>query len=82
MSGLGKGGKSRAKVKTRSARASLQFPVGRVHLLLRKGNYTERLGVGAPVYLAAVLEHLAAEVLGLADNAARDNEMCTVMFHL
>ncbi|XP_018652240.1 putative histone H2A [Schistosoma mansoni] len=59
MSGRGKGGKA----KTKSARADLQFPVGRVHRLLRKGNYAERVGAGAPVYLAAVLEYLAAEVL-------------------
>ena len=26
------------------------------------GNYAERVGAGAPVYLAAVLEYLAAEV--------------------
>ena len=39
----------------------------RVFLLLRqsclkKGRYAQRTGVGAPVYLAAVLEYLAAEV--------------------
>ncbi|KAF4070267.1 hypothetical protein AMELA_G00293200 [Ameiurus melas] len=67
MSGRGKtGGKARAKAKTRSSRAGLQFPVGRVHRLLRKGNYAERVGAGAPVYLAAVLEYLTAEILGLA----------------
>ncbi|KAL0984561.1 hypothetical protein UPYG_G00143310 [Umbra pygmaea] len=64
MSGRGKtGGKARAKAKTRSSRAGLQFPVGRVHRLLRKGNYAERVGAGAPVYLAAVLEYLTAEIL-------------------
>ncbi|CUT99842.1 histone H2A [Echinococcus multilocularis] len=38
MSDRGKGGKSRAKAKTRSARAGVQLPVGRVHRLLRRGN--------------------------------------------
>ena len=68
------GGKAQAKAKSRSSRAGLQFPVGRVHRLLRKGNYTERVGAGAPVYLAAVLEYLTAEILELAGNAARDNK--------
>ncbi|XP_077552129.1 histone H2A-like [Haemaphysalis longicornis] len=74
MSGRGKGGKAKGKSKTRSSRAGLQLPVGRIHRLLRKGNYAERVGAGAPVYLAAVLEYLAAEVLELAGNAARDNK--------
>ncbi|KAL4143379.1 hypothetical protein QTP88_005716 [Uroleucon formosanum] len=67
MSGRGKAGKAKGgKSKTRSSRAGLQFPVGRIHRLLRKGNYAERVGAGAPVYLAAVMEYLAAEVLELA----------------
>ena len=43
------GGKTKAKAKSRSSRAGLQFPVGRIHRLLRKGNYAERVGAGAPV---------------------------------
>ncbi|VDD90821.1 unnamed protein product [Enterobius vermicularis] len=76
MSGRGKGGKSKSggKVKSKSSRAGLQFPVGRIYRMLRRGNYAERVGAGAPVYLAAVLEYLAAEVLELAGNAARDNK--------
>ncbi|XP_033641476.1 histone H2A-like [Asterias rubens] len=74
MTGRGKGGKARSKAKSRSSRAGLQFPVGRVHRFLRKGNYAHRVGAGAPVYLAAVMEYLAAEILELAGNAARDNK--------
>ena len=59
--------------KSRSLRAGLKFPVGRMHRYLRKGNYSERIGAAAPVYLAAVMEYLATEVLELAGNAARDN---------
>lgn len=79
MSGHGKGGKAegkkaRSKPKSRSTRAGLQFPVGRVHRLLRQGNYANRIGTGAAVYMAAVLEYLTAEILELAGNAAHDNK--------
>ncbi|XP_073821360.1 histone H2A-like [Musca autumnalis] len=74
-----KSGKVKGKAKSRSNRAGLQFPVGRIHRLLRKGNYAERVGAGAPVYLAAVMEYLAAEVLELAGNAARDNKKTRII---
>lgn len=79
MSGRGKGGKAKAKAKTRSVRAGLQFPVGRVHRFLKKGHYAPRIGSGAPVYLAAVLEYLSAEILELAGNAARDNKKARII---
>ncbi|KAI7871001.1 histone H2A [Spinellus fusiger] len=81
MSGGKSGGKSAAgaKSQTRSAKAGLQFPVGRIHRLLRRGNYSQRVGAGAPVYLAAVLEYLAAEILELAGNAARDNKKSRII---
>ena len=62
MSGRGKGGKVKGKAKSRSSRAGLQFPVGRIHRLLRKGNYAKRVGAGAPVYMAAVMECLRLAV--------------------
>ena len=79
MSGRGKSGKARTKAKSRSSRAGLQFPVGRVHRFLRKGNYAQRVGGGAPVYMAAVLEYLTAEILELAGNAARDNKKSRII---
>ena len=81
MSGRGKGksGGAKAKAVSRSAKAGLQFPVGRIARFLKKGKYAERVGAGAPVYLAAVLEYLAAEVLELAGNAARDNKKSRII---
>ncbi|KAL8405045.1 hypothetical protein RB594_009798 [Gaeumannomyces avenae] len=82
MTGGGKsGGKASGSknAQSRSSKAGLAFPVGRVHRLLRKGNYAQRVGAGAPVYLAAVLEYLAAEILELAGNAARDNKKTRII---
>merc|ERR1711939_688581 len=73
------GGDASSKAQSRSAKAGLQFPVGRIHRLLRRGNYAQRVGAGAPVYLAAVLEYLAAEILELAGNAARDNKKSRII---
>ncbi|XP_044482453.1 histone H2A-like [Mangifera indica] len=69
-----KGGGPKKKPVSRSVKAGLQFPVGRIGRYLKKGRYSQRVGTGAPVYMAAVLEYLAAEVLELAGNAARDNK--------
>ncbi|KAM8819814.1 H2A1 protein, partial [Eudromia elegans] len=68
-----------AEKKTRSAKAGLQFPVGRVYRLLKRGNYAERIGPGAAIYLAAVLEYLSAEILELAGHAARENKKARIL---
>lgn len=64
MAGRGKtlGSGASKKATSRSSKAGLQFPVGRIARFLKAGKYAERVGAGAPVYLAAVLEYLAAEV--------------------
>src|SRR5210317_1450230 len=79
MSGKGKGGRGEKKSTTSSAKAGLQFPVGRIGRYLRQGKYATRMGAGAPVYLAAVLEYLCAEILELAGNAARDNKKARIV---
>ncbi len=77
----GRGGKKAAgkKAQSRSAKAGLQFPVGRIARFLRKQRVASRIGAGAPVYLGAVLEYLTAEILELAGNAAKDNKKSRVI---
>ncbi|KAK0497195.1 histone-fold-containing protein [Armillaria luteobubalina] len=85
MSKEGNGGKSRGKTGktlvppvgkrfTRSYRAGLQFSVTRFHRKLRSNNGGKRIATGAPVYLAAVIEYLVAEIVELAGNVAKDNK--------
>ncbi|XP_067331788.1 core histone macro-H2A.2 isoform X5 [Channa argus] len=69
-----RGAKKKATKLSRSARAGVIFPVGRMMRYLRTGTHKYRIGMGAPVYMAAVIEYLAAEILELAGNAARDNK--------
>ncbi|KAG6551968.1 hypothetical protein Mapa_006585 [Marchantia paleacea] len=40
-----------SKAISRSQKAGLQFPVGRIARFLKAGKYAERVGAGAPVYL-------------------------------
>nr|CCC48944.1 putative histone H2A [Trypanosoma vivax Y486] len=55
---------------SRSAKAGLIFPVGRVGSMLRRGQYARRIGASGAVYMAAVLEYLTAELLELSVKAA------------
>ena len=60
-----KGGRGKPKASksvSRSQRAGLQFPVGRVARFLKAGKYAKYVGAGAQVHLSAVLEYLEAEV--------------------
>ncbi|GAA5884603.1 hypothetical protein JCM16303_003677 [Sporobolomyces ruberrimus] len=73
--GKSKGGKApKASGSSMAIKAGLVFPPTRIKRYLKRGHYSERLNAGAPIFLAAVLEYMTAEVLELAGNAALDNK--------
>ncbi len=63
------------KAVSQSTKAGLQFSVARARHLL---GTCYRIGKGAPVYLAAVLEYLVAEIMELAGNNARDAKVVRI----
>ena len=67
---------NKRKRKSNSQKAGLQFSVSRCKQFLKK--YNKKIGSTAPVYLAAVLEYITAELLELSGNVARDNRRSTM----
>ena len=64
----GKNGAKGAKkdALSRQKRCDLVFPVGRCHRLIKQGRYADNVGLGAAIFMAAVLEYLSSEVLELS----------------
>eukprot|EP01111_Echinosteliopsis_oligospora_P013553 TRINITY_DN4888_c0_g1_i1.p1 TRINITY_DN4888_c0_g1~~TRINITY_DN4888_c0_g1_i1.p1 ORF type:complete len:228 (-),score=35.01 TRINITY_DN4888_c0_g1_i1:109-792(-) len=60
--------------RTKSAAAGITFSVAKIHSKMKEAIKGKRLGESAPIYLAAVLEYLCAEVLDLAGRAAAENK--------
>jgi histone H2A len=65
-------GGPRKKPVMRSVKAGLQFHVGSIRRYLKEGRYALRIGNGAPVYLAA-------EVIELDGNAAKENKKSRII---
>lgn len=60
--------------KSRAMRSGLKLPIGRIHRYLRNGNFARRIGGGAPIYLAAVVEYLVIELIDAAATYALENK--------
>ena len=58
------------KKRSRSSKAGLNFPVGRINSRLRRAGYSHRISATAPVFLAAILEYVASEMLELSHDQA------------
>jgi histone H2A len=60
-----------SKRSSQSQKAGLLFPVGKIKSLL-KAKLRVRVAKTAPVYAAAVVEYITAEILELSGNASKD----------
>jgi len=79
-----RGGKKRQKAMSKSQRANVTFPVGRMHRYLKMGTHRLRIGVGSPVYMAAVIEYLTGmnQTLKIAEKELRKSTSKKVRFSL
>ncbi|GLJ09304.1 hypothetical protein SUGI_0105950 [Cryptomeria japonica] len=76
ISQLKKAKNTKNQAVSKSSRAGLEFPVGRVHRHMKSRFHgSMRIAGAAAVYTAAILEYVVAEVLELAGNASKDLKM-------
>ena len=73
-----KNGDSRKKPVSNSSRCDLIFPVGRMTRYIKQGRYSDSVGVGGGIFMAAVLEYITCEILELAGNAAEEQKKKTI----
>ena len=83
--GKGKGGKGKclpmsAPVGKSSsqAKAGLSFSVSRVTRFMRQGRYADRIGSGAPVYMASILQYLCEELIELSGGKTESFKLKTI----
>ena len=63
-----------SETKSKSARVGLVFPVARVSRHMRKGGFAPRISLSAGIYMTAVLEHVAHDILKRSSDVAHDND--------
>lgn len=77
------GGRGKEKILkshiSKSEKSGLKFPVGRIGRFMKKGKFSQRISSAAPIFLAAVMEYLTAEIMELAGNAAKDNKKMRII---
>ena len=87
MSGRGKGKTAGKKQVSRSSKAGLQFPVGRIARYLKKGKFATRIGAGAPVYLVSndlsllLVNNVIQEKGSVVASAFRPESSCSACLH-
>ncbi|XP_015727731.1 late histone H2A.2.2-like [Coturnix japonica] len=75
--------KAKKSRSSRSSRAGLLFPVSRIERQLRRGQFAERFGACAPVYLAAVLQWVTQKIMDMAGKISKkSNQQCISPQHL
>jgi histone H2A len=60
-------------IASRSAKSGLIWPVSRMHRRLTQSKTTKRISAGAPVYVSAVMERFARELLSTASDLCIKN---------
>ena len=63
--------KRKRRSPSKTKRAGLVFPVSRINKRIKEGKYARRVGEGADIFTAAVIEYLVVEVMELSGNRAR-----------
>ncbi|EFA80762.1 histone H2A [Heterostelium album PN500] len=66
--------KTKKKPVSKSSKACIIFPVGRIHTMLKHRVPTKRVSVLASIYLAAILEYLTSEVLELTVSTLKQQQ--------
>ena len=71
-------GRAASKHVSSSTKAGIVFPPARLNRMFRQGRYSARVGAGAGVFAAAVLEYITSELCELAGNAADEHKKKTI----